>query len=66
MFRRLDYASIFRWNLLSWAQSIDLVLISEHQLQHKIAYISQAQHKPSARVRTNIKNVLKKLHTYEV
>jgi hypothetical protein len=26
-------------SLLSWAQSIELVLISEHQRQHKIGYI---------------------------
>jgi hypothetical protein len=28
MFWRLDYVSVFKWNLLSWAQSIELVPIS--------------------------------------
>jgi hypothetical protein len=27
-FRRLDSVSVFKWNLLSWTQSTDLVLIS--------------------------------------
>jgi hypothetical protein len=31
-----------RWNLLSWAQSIELVPISGHQRQHEIGYINQA------------------------
>jgi hypothetical protein len=30
--------SVFRWILLSWAQSIKLVSISEHLYQHKIGY----------------------------
>jgi hypothetical protein len=59
MFRRLDSVSVFRWNLLGWAQSIDLVYISEHQHQHKLGYIKQSQHKPSARVKSNIKNIKK-------
>jgi hypothetical protein len=33
-------------NLLSWAQSIELVPTSGHQHQHKIVHINQAQHKP--------------------
>jgi hypothetical protein len=55
-----------RWNLLSWGQSLELVPISGHLHQHKIRHTNQAQHKPSARVKTNIKNIFKKLHTYEV
>jgi hypothetical protein len=39
MFQRLGSVSIYRWNLLSWAQSIQLVPISRHQQQHKIGYI---------------------------
>jgi hypothetical protein len=35
-FRRLDSFSVFRWNLLGWAQSIKLVPISGHLHQHKI------------------------------
>jgi hypothetical protein len=50
-------------NLLSWAQSIALVLISGHQHQHKIGYIIQAQHKPSARVKINTKIIKKTPHT---
>jgi hypothetical protein len=55
-FRRPDSVFILWWNLLSWTQSIQLIPISGHQHQHKIEYINQAQHKPSARVKTNIKN----------
>jgi hypothetical protein len=44
-------------DILSWAQSIELVPISRHQHQHKIEYINQAQHKPSARVKANINNL---------
>jgi hypothetical protein len=40
-----------------WDQSIELVPIHGLQHQHKIAYISLVQHKPSARVKANIKNV---------
>jgi hypothetical protein len=40
MFQRLGSVSIFRWNLLSWAQSIQLVPISRHQQQHKTGYIN--------------------------
>jgi hypothetical protein len=29
-FRRLDSVSVFRWNLLTWAQSIELVPVSRH------------------------------------
>jgi hypothetical protein len=61
-FRRPDYISVFRWNQLSWAQSIELVPISWHQHQHELGYINQAQYKPSARVKTNVN---KELHTYE-
>jgi hypothetical protein len=43
---------------------MELVPISGYLYQHKIGYRSQAQHKPSVRVKTNIKNI-KKLHTYE-
>jgi hypothetical protein len=35
MFRRLDSVTFFRWNLLSWAQSIELVPISGHIYQHQ-------------------------------
>jgi hypothetical protein len=31
-FRRLDYVSVFRWNLLSWTQLTELVPISGHWL----------------------------------
>jgi hypothetical protein len=41
-------------SLLSWAESIELVLNSEHLREHSIAYINQAQHKTSVRVKTNI------------
>jgi hypothetical protein len=44
-------------NLLSWPQSIELIPLSEHQHQQKKGYINQAQHKPLARVKTNIKNI---------
>jgi hypothetical protein len=54
-FRILDSVSVFRWNLLSWTQSTELVPISEHEHQYKTGYINQAQHKPSAIVQTNIK-----------
>jgi hypothetical protein len=37
-FRRLDSVSIFRWNLLSWPRSPELVLISWHSHQHEIGY----------------------------
>jgi hypothetical protein len=57
-FRRLDTVSVFRWNLNSWAQSIELVPISGHLPQHKIVYTSQARHKLSATAKTNI-NILK-------
>jgi hypothetical protein len=48
-----------RCNPLSWAQSIELVPISRHQHQHKMGCINQTQHKTSARVKTNIKNIKK-------
>jgi hypothetical protein len=62
-FRRLDSVSVFRWDLLSLAQSIQLVLISGSQHQHKIGYINQAQHKTSAKVKTNFKNITGTPHT---
>jgi hypothetical protein len=34
----LDSVPVFRWNLLSWAKSIELIPISGHQHQHKIGY----------------------------
>jgi hypothetical protein len=34
-FRRLDSVSVFRWNLLSWAKSIELFPITGLQHQHK-------------------------------
>jgi hypothetical protein len=37
-FRRLDSVSVFRWNLLSWAQCIELDPISGHQHQHKTGH----------------------------
>jgi hypothetical protein len=61
MFRRLNSVSVFRWNLLSYAQSIELVPIYAYQHQHKIRYTNQAQQKPSARVKTKVK----KVHTHE-
>jgi hypothetical protein len=42
---------------LNLAQSIELVRISGQQHKHKIGYINQAHHKPSARGKTNIKNI---------
>jgi hypothetical protein len=62
-FRRQDSVSVVRWNLLSWTQSIELVPISGHQYEHKIGY-RIGQHKPSARVKTNIK-IIKQLHIHE-
>jgi hypothetical protein len=62
--RRVDSVSVFKWNLLSWAQSIGLVPTSRHQHQHSTGYINQAHHKPSARVKTNIKNVKSVPHTW--
>jgi hypothetical protein len=53
-FQRLDSVSDFRWNVLSWAQFVELVPISGQQQQHKMGYINQTQHKLSARVKTNI------------
>jgi hypothetical protein len=41
----VDSVSVFRWNLLSWGQSIELVPISRHLQQHKIWHTKQAQHK---------------------
>jgi hypothetical protein len=32
-FRKLDSLSVFRWNLLSWAQLIELVPISGYQIE---------------------------------
>jgi hypothetical protein len=49
--------------LLSWAQSTQLVPISGHQHQHMTGSINQPQHKPSARVNTDIKNIKKTPHT---
>jgi hypothetical protein len=46
----VDSVSFIRWNLLSWAQSIELGLNSGHQHEHKIQYTS-------ARVKTNVKNI---------
>jgi hypothetical protein len=40
--------SIFRWNLLSWVQSIT----TGHMPQQTSPYTSQPQHEPSARVNT--------------
>jgi hypothetical protein len=57
VFQRLDSVSVFRWNLLSWTQSIELAPISGNQHQHKAGCIYQVQHKPSARIKTNIKNI---------
>jgi hypothetical protein len=36
--RKLDSVSIFRWDLLSWSQSIEIFLISGHNHKHKIGY----------------------------
>jgi hypothetical protein len=54
---RLDSVSVFRWNLLSLVQPIQLVFISGHLQQHKLRYTNQAQHKLSARAKTNIKTL---------
>lgn len=62
--QRLDAVSVFRWNILSWEQSIQRVPIPGHQHQHKTGYINQAKHKPICEITTNIKNIKKKtLHT---
>jgi hypothetical protein len=52
--KRLDSVSVFRWNLLSWAQSIELVPICGHQHQHRIGYTPQAEDKSSARVKKEL------------
>jgi hypothetical protein len=62
--QRLDSVSILRWNLLSWVQLTEPAPISGHHHQHKIGYINQAQHKPSVRVKTNIKNIKKTPHNF--
>jgi hypothetical protein len=56
-FRRLDSASVFKRNLLSLPQSIELIHICGHIYQHKTGSTNQAQHKPPASVKTNIKNI---------
>jgi hypothetical protein len=48
--------------LLSWAQSIELVPTSVHQHQYKVGYVNQTQHKPSARVKTDNKNIKYSTH----
>jgi hypothetical protein len=63
-FRRLDSICVFRWNLLSLAQSIELLPISGHQHQHKIGYINQPQHNISARVKTIMKNIKRTAHAW--
>jgi hypothetical protein len=55
---------VFRWNLLSLGQSIDLLPISGHQHQHKMGYMNHPQHKRSARVTTNVKNIKRTAHTW--
>jgi hypothetical protein len=54
-FRRLDSVSVFRWNLLIWAQSVELVPISGHQHQHKTRYVKEPLHTPSTIVKADIK-----------
>jgi hypothetical protein len=56
MFQRLDSVSLFRWNLLSLTQLIELVPIYGQLHQHKKGHANKAQHKPCAWVKTNIKN----------
>jgi hypothetical protein len=51
-FRRLEPVSVVSWNLLGSVQSAKRLSISEHLQQHKIKYTSQAQHRPSVRVKT--------------
>jgi hypothetical protein len=43
--------------LHKFPQSIELVLSPGTSTKHKMGYINQAQHKPSMRVKTNIKNI---------
>jgi hypothetical protein len=43
-----------RLNLLSWAQSIELVPISGHCTSTKMGYTSQAQHNSSARAKKTL------------
>jgi hypothetical protein len=43
---------------------MELIPISGHQHKHKIGYTNQAQHKPSARAKTNVKNIKTKLLVY--
>jgi hypothetical protein len=56
-FRRLDSVSIFRWNLLSWAQLTELVPISGHEHRHKFGYTYLAQSRQAMKT-------FKKKHTY--
>jgi hypothetical protein len=51
-FRRLDSVSVFRWNLLSWSQSIELVPISGHQHRVRITLLL-AVYRQSVCLRTN-------------
>jgi hypothetical protein len=53
MFRRLDSVSVFRWNLVSWAQWIELVPFSGQEHQHKIEYKPNTE-ETIARFKTNI------------
>jgi hypothetical protein len=43
--------------LQKFPQSIELVLFPDTSTKHKMGYINQAQHKPSTRFKTNIKNI---------
>jgi hypothetical protein len=62
---RLNSISICRWTLFSWVHSIYVVTISGPHNKHNISYMNQAQHKPSVRVRTHIKNS-KQFYAHEV
>jgi hypothetical protein len=66
MFWRLDSVSIFRQNLLNWAQLTELVPISEHLHQHKIYKGIQTKHNTNhlQGLKQTLKT-FKKLNMYE-
>jgi hypothetical protein len=62
-FQRLDSVSLFRWSLLSWAQSTERPYL-ETPASTQARILNEAQHKPSTRVKTNIKNIKEELHIW--
>jgi hypothetical protein len=53
-FRRLDSVSVFKWNLLSWAQSIKISPVSGHQ--HNRGYINYHSRNHLRELRKTLKN----------